>query len=160
VVAEREHRLNFLNPSSMKLVESLAVPCRGVDHMDFSADGRFLIASCEFAGSLLKVDVVTRKTVGTLLLKAGRMPQDVRSTPDGKVFDIGEMMANGVQVIDPYEFKLVEFVPTGKGAHGIAVSRDARLMYVSNRGEGSVSVLDLATRKPIEKWQIPGGGSP
>ena len=33
-------------------------------------------------------------------------------------------------------------------------------MYVSNRGEGSISVIDLATRKVINKWEIPGGGSP
>ena len=160
VVAEREQKLNFLNPSTMKLVESLPVPCRGVDHMDFSADGRFLIASCEFAGTLLKVDVAARRTVGTLLLKAGGMPQDVRSSPDGKVFYVADMIANGVHVIDPDAFTKIDFIPTGKGAHGIAVSRDAKVMYVSNRGEGSVSVLDFATRKLTAKWQIPGGGSP
>jgi YVTN family beta-propeller protein len=160
VVAEREQKLDFLNPKDMKLVEALTVPCRGVDHMDFSADGRFLIASCEFAGSLLKVDVSTRRVVGTLSLKAGGMPQDVRSAPDGKLFYVTEMVANGVYVIDPHAFSKVEFIPTGKGAHGIAVSRDAKVMYVSNRGEGSVSVIDFATRKPIAKWQIPGGGSP
>src|SRR5262249_10816189 len=79
VVADREQKLNVLNPSTMKLVESVPAPCRGVDHMDFSADGRFLIASCEFAGTLLKVDVATRRTVSTLVLGAGLMPQDVRS---------------------------------------------------------------------------------
>jgi DNA-binding beta-propeller fold protein YncE len=160
VVAEREARLNFLNASDMKLIESVPVPCRGVDHMDFSANGRFLIASCEFAGTLVKVDVSTRRALGTLSLKAGGMPQDVRSSPDGKVFYVADMTANGVYVIDPYAFRLVEFVPTGKGAHGISLSRDAKLMYVSNRAEGSVSVVDLATRKPIGKWDIPGGGSP
>jgi YVTN family beta-propeller protein len=160
VVAEREQKLNFLNPSTMKLVESVPVPCRGVDHMDFSADGRFLIASCEFAGTLLKVDVTTRRTVSTLVLAAGGMPQDVRSAPDGKVFYVADMTANGVYVIDPNAFSKIDFIATGKGAHGIAVSRDAKVMYVSNRGEGSVSVIDFATRKPIAKWQIPGGGSP
>ena len=88
------------------------------------------------------------------------MPQDVRSSPDGSIFYVADMMANGVYLIDPYEFKQVGFIPTGKGAHGIAISRDARLMYVSNRAEGSVSVIDFATRKPVAKWEIPGGGSP
>jgi YVTN family beta-propeller protein len=160
VVAEREQRLNFLNPSTMKLVESVPVPCRGVDHMDFSADGRFLIASCEFAGTLLKVDVATRRTVSTLVLGAGLMPQDVRAAPDGKVFYVADMIANGVHVIDPFAFNKIDFIATGKGAHGIAISRDAKLMYISNRGEGSVSVIDFSTRKPIAKWQMPGGGSP
>ena len=160
VVAEREAKLNFLNASDMKLVESVPVPCRGVDHLDFSANGRFLIASCEFAGTLVKVDVSTRRALGTLSLERGGMPQDVRSSPDGKFFYVADMMANGVYVVDPYAFRRVEFIPTGKGAHGISISRDERLMYVSNRGEGSVSVVDLATRKPIGKWEIPGGGSP
>jgi YVTN family beta-propeller protein len=160
VVAEREMKLNFLDPETMKLVESVKVPCRGVDHMDFSANGRFLIASCEFAGSLLKFDVATRRPIGTLLLEKGGMPQDVRSAPDGKLFYVADMMANGVYVIDPESFTKVGFIATGKGAHGISISRDAKVMYVSNRGEGSVSVVEFATRKPIAKWEIPGGGSP
>jgi YVTN family beta-propeller protein len=160
VVAEREMKLNFLDPATMKLVESVPVPCKGVDHMDFSADGRFLIASCEFAGSLLKFDVVKRRPVGTLTLAPALMPQDVRSAPDGKLFYAADMMANGVHVIDPVAFKKVGFIATGKGAHGISISRDAKVMYVSNRGEGTVSVVDFATRTPIAKWEIPGGGSP
>jgi YVTN family beta-propeller protein len=160
VVAEREERLNFLKPSDMKLVTSVPVPCKGVDHMDFSANGRFLIASCEFAGSLVKVDVSTHQILGTLLLEKDGMPQDVRSSPDGKLFYVADMVANGVYVIDPYSFTRVDFIPTGKGAHGISISRDAKVMYVSNRGEGSVSVIDFATRKPVAKWEIPGGGSP
>jgi YVTN family beta-propeller protein len=160
VVAEREMRLNFLDPSTMKLVESVPVPCKGVDHMDFSADGTFLIASCEFAGSLLKFDVVHRKPIGTLLLAPALMPQDIRAAPDGKLFYAADMMAHGVHVIDPFTFKKVGFIATGKGAHGISISRDAKVMYVSNRGEGSVSVVDFATRTVLEKWQIPGGGSP
>jgi YVTN family beta-propeller protein len=160
VVAEREMKLNFLDPQTMKLVESVPVPCRGVDHMDFSADGRFLIASCEFAGSLLKFDVVTRKPIGTLKLAPALMPQDIRAAPDGKLFYAADMMANGVHVIDPVSFTKVGFIPTGKGAHGISISRDAKVMYVSNRGEGSVSVVDFATRTVIARWEIPGGGSP
>jgi YVTN family beta-propeller protein len=160
VVAEREARLDFLDPRTMKLVESLKVPCRGVDHMDFTADGRYLIASCEFAAELLKLDVATRKVVGTLALEHGGMPQDVKTSPDGKTFYVADMMANGVYLIEPNAFKRIDFIPTGKRAHGLYVSRDSKVLYVSNRGEGSVSLIDLATRKKVAKWEIPGGGSP
>ncbi|HXA03999.1 MAG TPA: hypothetical protein VNY30_04135, partial [Bryobacteraceae bacterium] len=54
----------------------------------------------------------------------------------------------------------IGFVPTGKGTHGLYVSRDSRLLYVSNRGEGSVSVIDFTTRNVIRKWQVPGKASP
>src|SRR5215470_8855089 len=66
VVAEAKRRLDFRDPQTMKLVESVPVNCRGVDHMDFSVNGRYLVASCEFSGELIKVDVATRKLVGRL----------------------------------------------------------------------------------------------
>ena len=66
----------------------------------------------------------------------------------------------GVSVIDPVAMKVIQFIPTGRGAHGLQVSRDTKSLYVSNRLEGSFSVIDFATRSVIAKWYIPGGGSP
>ena len=160
VVAEALHRLDFRVPQTMKLENSVPVPCKGVNHMDFSADGRYLIASCEFDGQVLKVDVLGQKVLARLTMHPGGQPQDVRLSPDGKVFYIADLKAGGVHLIDGEKFIQIGFLPTGKGAHGLLVSRDSRLMYVSNRGEGSISVIDLATRKVINKWEIPGGGSP
>jgi YVTN family beta-propeller protein len=160
VVAEAQARLNFSDPDTMKLLDSLHVPCKGVDHMDFTADGRFLIASCEFSATVIKVDVAAHKLVATLTLEKGGMPQDVKTSPDGRIFYVADMVANGVYMIDPDTFTRVGFLPTGKGTHGLYVSRDSKSLYVSNRLEGSVSVIDLATRKESAKWKIPGGGSP
>jgi YVTN family beta-propeller protein len=161
VVAERTRRLDFRDAKTLKLVESVPVPCRGVDHADFSADGRYLIASCEFSGRLVKLDVTTRALLGTLSLPAHHsMPQDVRLTPDGSIFYVADMEANGVFEIDGDSFKSIGFISTGAGAHGLAFSRDSRWMYVSNRREGSVSTIDVRTRQVTAKWMIPGGGSP
>jgi YVTN family beta-propeller protein len=166
VVAEARQRLDFRDAQTMTLVDSVNVDCKGVDHMDFTADGRFLIASCEFASELIKVDVAARKVVGSIRLEKGGMPQDVKTSPDGKVFYVADMMANGIYLIDPDTFTRIGFIATGKGAHGLYVSRDSKVLYISNRGligdklEGSISVLDLATRKLIARWVIPHGGSP
>jgi YVTN family beta-propeller protein len=160
VVAERKQRLDFLNPQTMKLERGLSLPCRGVDHMDFSADGRYLIASCEFSGSLVKVDVEKQSLLGELRLSAHGMPQDVKLSPDGKIFYVADMVANGVYEVDGDDFKVLGFIPTGKGAHGLYTSRDSRLLYISNRGEGSISLLDFAQRRVVAKWVLPGGGTP
>jgi YVTN family beta-propeller protein len=159
-VAERVKRLDFLDAHTLALVNSLHVPCRGVNHMDFSGNGRFLIAACEFDGTVLKVDVATRTLISTLHLPAGAMAQDVRLSPDGRVFYIADMMANGVHLVDGEAFSIVGFLATGKGAHGLYFSRDSKWLYVSNRGEGSVSVIDVKSRTVATKWTIPGGGSP
>lgn len=160
VVAERLRRLDFRDAQTMKLVESMSAPCRGVNHMDFSANGRYLIAACEFSGTLLKVDVATRKLLGTIRLSGGAMPQDVRLAPDGRLFYVADMMGHGVHEVDGETFKIVGFLPTGKGAHGLYFSRDSKWLYVSNRDEGSVAVVDVKTRMVARKWTIPGGGSP
>ena len=161
VVAEAKRQLHFRDPVTMKLVEKVPVPCKGIDHMDFSPDGRYLVASCEFSAQLVKVDVETRKVVGQLTLPNPKaMPQDVRLSPDGRVFYVADMMSDGVFVIDGKTMKQVGFIPTGKGTHGLYFSRDSKFMYVSNRGEGTISLIDTATRKVATKWTIPGGGSP
>jgi YVTN family beta-propeller protein len=160
VVAEMRERLEFYDARTMKLAKELWVPCKGVDHMDFSANGRFLIASCEFGEAVIKVDVAEQKLLGRLPIKPAGMPQDVKTSPDGSVFYVADMHANGVHLIDGETFQQIGFIPTGKGAHGLYVSRDSKVLYVSNRMEGSISLIDLATRKVSKKWELPGGGSP
>jgi YVTN family beta-propeller protein len=160
VVAEAEQRLDFRDPQTMKLQHSLAVPCDGVNHMDFTADGRYLVASCEFGGSLVEVDVARERVVGTLSLPSGSMPQDVKLSPDGRTFYVADMMKGGVWRIDARHFRREGFISTGAGAHGLFVSRDSRKLYVSNRSEGSISVISFKTNGQIDKWRIPGGGSP
>jgi YVTN family beta-propeller protein len=194
VVAEKLHRLDFRDPGDMHLVQSLPVECRGIDHMEFTADGRYAIATCEYSGQLVKIDLAQRAVVGYLVLDPGRwysfksavtdfvtrrrhrslegpsMPQDIRSTADGKVFYVADMQAGGVYTIDPVTFTRTGFIETGVGTHGIYPSRDGKLLYVTNRGwttlaggrhgPGSVSVVDPAQEKVVATWPIPGGGSP
>jgi YVTN family beta-propeller protein len=160
VVAEQRERLMFRDAQTMKLTHPLWLNCKGIDHMDFSADGRYLIASCEFGAKVVKVDVEAQKGIGEVPLEKGGMPQDVKLSPDGKIFYVADMMANGVYLIDGDVMARIGFIPTGKGAHGLYVSRDSRYLYVSNRGEGSISVIDFASRKVVHKWELPGGGSP
>ncbi|HTI33151.1 MAG TPA: hypothetical protein VL422_05695, partial [Miltoncostaea sp.] len=160
VVAERNARLDFRDPHSMRLQESVPVPCRGVDHMDFSADGSFALASCEFSGQLVKVDLAQRRVTDTVTLPGGAMPQDVKLAPDGRLFYVADMMAGGLWEIDAASLRNVGFLPTGAGAHGLYPSRDGRDLYVSNRQAGTVSVVAFATRRVVRTWTIPGGGSP
>jgi len=171
VVAEAMKRLDFRDPQTMKLQYSIAAPgCGGINHADFSIDGKFVIFTCEFSKGLVKIDLVNRKVLGYLKLSKGGMPQDIRVSPDGKVFFVADMKAAGVFVIDGASFTEIDFIKTGIGTHGLYPSRDGTKLYIANRGshkiggpphgKGSVSVLDFATRKVLSTWPMPGGGSP
>src|SRR5207245_2865623 len=120
VVAERLHRLDFRDAHTFALHRSIVTPCTGVDHMDFSADGRYAIASCEFSGQLLKLNVARERVVAAMQLPGGRgMPQDVKLSPDGRVFYVADMMANGLWEVDGGRFTIIGFLPTGRGVHGL-----------------------------------------
>ena len=171
VVAEALKRLDFRDPQTMAMQYSIAVPqCKGINHADFSIDGRIAIFTCEFQGSLARIDLVDRKVLGYLKLSRGGMPQDIRSSPDGRTYFVADMKAGGVFVVDGATFTETAFIKTGIGTHGLYPSRDGTKLYVANRGsshvygppkgKGSVSVLDFATRQIVATWTVPGGGSP
>ncbi|MEO8599070.1 MAG: YncE family protein [bacterium] len=158
VVAEALHRLDFRDPHTMAMQYSIDTPkCGGINHADFSIDGRYALFTCEFEGSVVKIDLVNRKVMSYLKLKMPQtrykeapalagpetseicsskkgMPQDVRISPDGKRFYIADMIADGIHIVDGDSFKEVGFISTGLGTHGLYPSRDGKKLYVTNRG--------------------------
>jgi YVTN family beta-propeller protein len=165
VMASKDKQLVFRDPHTMKVQHRTHVPCSGVNHADFSTDGRYFVVSCEFSAQLLKVDTQTFKVtrVRRLHMRPGHdmpMPQDVKMSPDGATFYVADMNSDGVWLVDGPTLRVKRFLHTGKGAHGLYVTRDSRHLLITNRGEGSISVLDFATNKVVDRWRIPGGGSP
>jgi len=186
VMAERMRRIDVRNPRTMALERSLPVPCHGVNHADYSADLSFFVASCEFSGKLLVIDSQATRVIKVLNLNntrtaratgagaamrmggarsnlnpgASAMPQDVRLTPDGTRFLVADMLRNGIWVISAGTQRVERFIHTGLGAHGVYPDRLGRRIFVSNRDEGSVSVLDASTLTITATWRVPGGGSP
>jgi YVTN family beta-propeller protein len=182
VVAEALRRLDFTDPHSFEVHSSLQTDCVGLNHVDFSIDGTYAIATCEFDGRLIKIDMTTRQVVGAIQIDIGvsgksdpvksvAQPQDVRASPDGSRFYVADLVTDGVYVIDGASFTQIGFIPTGVGTHGLYPSRDASVLYVVNRGtnltsggspprQGSVTVLDWSTDQVIAQWVVPEGGSP
>lgn len=162
VVAEARHRLDFRDPKTMEMQYSIDVPkCGGINHADFSIDGRYAMFTCEFQGSVAKVDLVNRSVVGYLVLQMPKtrfkdvplldgpvaseicstkkgMPQDIRISPNGKRYYVADMEADGVHVIDAETFQELGLIPTGVAAHGLYPSRDGKSLYVANRGSHKI----------------------
>ncbi len=158
VVAEARKRLDFRDPVTMGPQYSISVPkCGGINHADFSVDGKHAFFTCEFDGAVAKIDLEKREVMGYLRLTMPRtrfkesrkafdpalleictskkgMPQDIRVSPDGKVLFIADMDADGVHVIDGESFREVDFISAGPGTHGLYPSRDGKSLYITFRG--------------------------
>jgi YVTN family beta-propeller protein len=98
--------------------------------------------------------------LGRLDFGSMSMPQDVRLSPDGTTFFVALMGRDKVELIDAETFKKVGSISTPSMPHGLIPSRDGKSLYVTDRGAGKVSVVSFATRKIVDTWKIPGGGSP
>ncbi len=159
VVEEAMQTLAFRNPRTFALQKALPVHCEGVDHMDFSADGRFALASCEFSGQMVRIDLRTETVKG--YVQVGGSPQDVKLSPNGRIFYVANRFlpnlgVSGVQLIDAHTLRLVGFIRTRLDAHGLYVSRNTRELYVTDRAGGAITVIDFATRRIVATWPVPG----
>jgi DNA-binding beta-propeller fold protein YncE len=158
-VAEAQKSLVFYDPHSWALQGRLPLPdCAGVDHMDYTADGRLAVFTCEFAGRVAVVDIARRALLRTIDMPVRHThmgPQDIKLSPDGSRFYIAHSDEGGLWLLDGAATKVLGKIPTGKGAHGIYLSRDASRLYVSNREDNSVSVLAADTGTALSTWSIP-----
>ena len=132
VVAEARKRLDFRDPRSMALQYSIATPgCPGINHADFSIDGRFAIFTCEFSGTVAKIDLVGRKVTGYLPLKMPatrfkEVPGATRVAP-GAVWEPGA----------------TEVCTVTKGMpQDIRVSPDGRRFYIADMHGDGVHIVD------------------
>lgn len=159
VVSEARQHLDFRDPHTFALKHRLTVNCPGVDHMDFSANGGFLLATCEFSSRLVEVNLHNEQVVRYIQLPGGS-PQDIKLDPTGRVFYVADRWKNGVWLINARTFKTIRFIATGRDAHGLYPSRDGSKLYVTNRRAGTVTVINFATQRIVATWHIPGGGTP
>lgn len=161
VMSEENQRIIFANPRTFKVTASVSDPsCQGPNHADFSANGRYFVVTCEFSGSLLKVATLGHRVIGRRSLGPGSKPQDVRLSPDGRTFYVADMGRDRLVRIPWQSFRVVGHTAMPSMPHGIYPSRDGKVLYVSDRGAGEVSVVSLGTNTIIDTWAVPGGGTP
>jgi YVTN family beta-propeller protein len=175
VMQERLKQISFADPHTFKIIKTLKTKCAGVNHADWSADGSYFVASCEFSGTIIEVDTAKMKILEEQFIpdskakhssshhdgmpNLGPQPQDVKLSPDGKTFYIADMMSDGVWAMRAPWSKLT-YIHTGFGAHGLYVTRDAKNLVVTNRDESTISILRFSDNKIIAKYKIPGNASP
>ncbi|MGN6377352.1 MAG: beta-propeller fold lactonase family protein [Gaiellales bacterium] len=156
VVAEALQRLDFRSPLNWRLIRSVHIPAAGPDHLDFSANGRFLLISCEYSGMLYRIDTHSMRITGSVHVSG--LPVDVKLSPNGRLFYVANQGLSGVSIISARTLRVVGFIHTGYGSHGLAISRDTRHLYVANRIAGTISVISFATHRVVATWHV--GASP
>ena len=158
VMSEENNTIIFTTTRRFKPLATVKSPsCRGPNHADFSANGRFLVVTCEFSGSLLRISTLGHRVTGTRQLGAGSKPQDIRLSPDGRTFYVADMGRDRLVRFGWRGLRPVGFTEMPSMPHGIYPSRDSKFLYVSDRGAGEVSVVSVASNRIVDTWKVRGG---
>jgi YVTN family beta-propeller protein len=126
----------------------------------FTPDGSRVYVSLRDENRIAVVDTVSRALVGTV--DVGRNPIQVHATPEGRFIYAANQgtesePADTVSVIEVATGSVVDIIRTGKGAHGVSVSDDGALVFVTNIVDSTVSVIDAAARKVVATFAVGGG---
>ncbi|MEO8544797.1 MAG: YncE family protein [Burkholderiaceae bacterium] len=142
VVAEAYKRLDFRDVATMELKFSINTPdCAGINHADFSIDGRFALFTCEFNGSLSKIDLVNRKVLGTIKLSA------YFNRPDALAL-IAQPGRKPRKIPDPGQ-PGNEICTTPGMPQDVRVSPDGKTFFVADMMADGVHVVDGASLQQI-----------
>ena len=142
IVAEAYKRLDYRDAQTMKMEFSILTPkCAGINHADFSIDGKFAFFTCEFNGSITKIDLVNRKVVNTISLSQYFNRPDVLATiatPGKKPRFIPDPSNNGGEIC------------TTRGMpQDVRASPDGKTLYVADMMADGVHVVDGETFRQI-----------
>ena len=125
------------------LVTSILLKGPAIDWVK-SRDGALLFVAVPRAREIAIIDTTTFKAVGHVVLPAP--PSRVALQPDGKFLWVGHggsgELPGGVVAIDTDTGKLAAQIATGRGHHEFAFAGDGRILAVTNREAGTVSLVD------------------
>jgi YVTN family beta-propeller protein len=155
----------FLNPVSYQtevvldgfprtVHELLVVPETGLAYVPIFGDG--IHGRNPNPGHLLCIfDLDRRAHVGDIDLRPYIAPHTLKLGPDGLIYITCENSAV-VAVIDRATHKVVDAIDSGStNGHRLIISPDGRRLYTENEEDGTVSVIDLPSRKLLRKIATP-----
>jgi DNA-binding beta-propeller fold protein YncE len=169
VANQGDSNVSLVDPASARELATIAENTPGVHGHEIavSADGH--TAFLPIYGStgvgkpgidgheMLVIDVPSRKIVGNIDFGHGVRPHQPVLDPASGLLYVTTELDKTITVIDPRTRKIVGAVPTGQEqSHMMALSHDGKLGYTSNVGPGTISALDMVSRKTIAVIPVSG----
>jgi YVTN family beta-propeller protein len=130
-----------------------------VHGLGFSRDGRWLDVIDVTTNAVHVIDTATNKVVRTIYV--GRAPHEGFFSPDGNRLWVAVRGLNYVSVIDWRAGREAERIYTEDGPSKVVFSPNGRLAYVNHLRAQVLDVIDVASRKIVNRVPIPAeaGGS-
>jgi YVTN family beta-propeller protein len=146
------NQVDVYDAATMQLVHRIPASAMP-SHINYSPDSSMAFISLQESDSLMAIEPASGKVLWKS--RVGKTPAGVL-WHDGKVL-VGLMGQDGVAVVDPVDGHVERFIRTGRGAHVLVSPSDGSVLYVTNRVDGTISVLDPRTLDVMRSIKVPGG---
>ncbi len=124
-------------------------------HLAFSRDSQMVYVTLQESHQAAAIALATQTV--HWLAATGRQPAGVWLTPDQKHLLIGITGEDFVEVLSAADGRSLKRIPTGKGAHNFLPKGDGRHVFLSNRAENTISVIDMTALAVVDTIAVPGG---
>jgi len=159
VVNQKQHAVDLVDPTDGKLLTAINVGVNGHEIV-VSKDQKLAyvpiysnvgVGKEGTNGQFIDViDLHQAKVIKSIDLGHPVRPHKPLFGPDGLLYVSAEL-DNAIDIINPKTDKVIGQIPTGAPqSHVFSISPDGRHAYTANVGSGSMSVLDLKTRKLLK----------
>ncbi len=107
--------------------------------------------------NIVVIDIASHKIVGNIEFDHGVRPHCAVFGPKDGMLYVSTELDHSITIIDPKMWKIVGSIPTGQPeSHMLTISHDGLRGYTANVGPGTVSVLDMKTRKTLAVIPVSG----
>lgn len=110
--------------------------------LEFSADGRYLLAANEAEDTVRIYDFengAEKKRID--LRRYGERPRGVKRSPDGRLFVVTLEISNNLVLLDK-NFDILRTIPTGESPYGVAFDREGKRLLVGASRSRKLQVFD------------------
>jgi YVTN family beta-propeller protein len=128
------------NNQELKLVK-IVKAAKTPSHISFTSDSKLTFVTLQDSNELIAIDLATQEIVWRMPI--GKMPAGVWMTPGDKYLLIGLTGSDLVQVVDWKQQKIVKEIKTGRGAHNFRPLGDKRHIFLTNRVDSTISIIDM-----------------
>jgi YVTN family beta-propeller protein len=155
-----DHTLSLIDPDSGRQIATVDVGGITGHEVIASPDARFAYVPIygnsgvglpgTDGASVAVIDLEAHKLSGKIDFDHGVRPHCPLMGPKDGLLYVTTELDQAVTIIDPRTEKIIGKIPTGAlESHMLAITHDGRRGYTANVGPGTVSVLDLESRKTI-----------
>jgi YVTN family beta-propeller protein len=128
------------NNQELKLVK-IVKAAKTPSHIAFTNDSKLTFVTLQDSNELIAIDLASQEIVWRMPI--GKMPAGVWMTPGDKHLLIGLTGSDIVQVVDWKQQKIIKEIKTGKGAHNFRPLGDKRHIFLTNRVDSTISIIDM-----------------